>query len=862
MRAAFKVLGFKPRHVASILRLLAAILALGNLDFAEHPEDPYDFQSDPAWVTNRDVLDHAASLLGVASDDLERALTNRVRWVRKEMTASILRAEGADQQRDSLMAALYSILFAFVVETANHKLFPGDEAIATLQRQGGASILHFNSPGFANHSPSRPGSRSSLLVRALDGFDDFVHNYQVELQRYWGTEQAFDGDAGIAARAQEDGVRIGDVLPSDDGTARIELLRGGRLGGKADRKPGGIVGGLAKTVASLRKGAQPHEANDELLAGMRDHFGTHGSFVAHPGGPGARTSFAVTHYGHQTVTYDGHGFVETDADALDPEFVALLRNAADPFVAKLVSGPSLAAEVHPLDDNTIVAAQVSSMPLRQPSTVKVSRAFVETEKDGAGERGDDYTAPLLDPLAIHPVSAQVNATAAHLLGSILARTQQWSVLAILPNTTGASAQIDARLVKAQVAALQLPELAARRNRVDWTYDAELADFLLRHGVGVGATESTHDAADAFLRDFGLSSARGDYALGNARVWLCYRAFKALEDRLRQHEPPEHREAALAAAREAGAGGGVRSVPPLTVRTTGDDDEKEYDGDDAAVPGSPGMLGYMPDLGPSRSTVNVGYAEGGDRGGGDAGESVEDLLYNGAAPGTTATTTPGYVPYTPTGLGATNAFDTVRSGLGGYGSQPSLQPPTAPYMRHGGSGYGSGAFGYAGGGGGMGHGASESQIWGNDKATPAGFGAPPPGALGGGGTGGGYGNGGGGKEGVLDRDGNPQEGEGKAIEEVPTSRARRIWVGLVWALTWWVPTPALTYIGRMKRHDVRMAWREKVHLRRRCLARTSITRLTSFDTHPAARALHAHLLLLRRRHLLCVDVRSAHARSLD
>lgn len=114
------------------------------------------------------------------------------------MTASILRAEGADQQRDSLMAALYSILFAFVVETANHKLFPGDEAIATLQRQGGASILHFNSPGFANHSPSRPGSRSSLLVRALDGFDDFVHNYQVELQRYWGTEQAFDGDAGIA----------------------------------------------------------------------------------------------------------------------------------------------------------------------------------------------------------------------------------------------------------------------------------------------------------------------------------------------------------------------------------------------------------------------------------------------------------------------------------------------------------------------------------------------------------------------------------------------------------------------------------------------------------------------------------------
>ncbi|GAA5844952.1 hypothetical protein JCM9279_000054 [Rhodotorula babjevae] len=805
VRAAFKVLGFKPRHVASILRLLAAILALGNLEFAEHPEDPYDFQSDPAWVTNRDVLDHAASLLGVAGDDLERALTNRVRWVRKEMMATILRAAGADQQRDSLMAALYSILFAFVVETANHKLFPGDEAVAELQRQGGASILHFSTPGFSNHSPSRPGSRSSLLVRALDGFDDFVHNYQVELVRYWWTEQAFDGDGGIAARAQEDGVRIGDVLPSDDGTARIELLRGGRLGGKADRKPGGILGGLAKTVASLRKGTQPHDANDELLEGMRDHFGAHGSFVAHPGGPGARTSFAVTHYGQQHVTYDGYQFVETDADALDPEFVALLRNAADPFVAKLVSGPSLAAEVHPLDDNTIVAAQVSSMPLRHPSPVKVSRAYVEAEGDDTA----DYTAPLLDPLAIHPVSAQVNATAAHLLGSILARTQQWSVVALVPNTTGASSQIDARLVKAQVAALQLAELAARRHRVDWIYDAELADFLLRHGVGVSATESTHDAADAFLRDFGLSSASGDYALGNSRVWLCYRAFKVLEDRLREHEPAEHREAALAAARSgATTTAAAAAVPRRQHSDDADADEKDYDGDDAAVPGSPGMLGYLPDLGPSRSTVNVGYAEGGDRG----GESVEDLLYNGG--GAPAATAPGYVPYTPAGLGATNAFDTVRSGLGGYGGGASpLRPPAAPYMRHGASGYGSGSFGYAGGGGGggLGHGASESQIWGNDKAKPAGFGAPPPGALGGGGAGGGYGNGGGGKEGVLDRDGNPQEGDGKAIEEVPTSRARRVWVGTVWALTWWVPTFTLTYLGRMKRPDVRMAWREKLAL---------------------------------------------------
>jgi chitin synthase len=49
----------------------------------------------------------------------------------------------------------------------------------------------------------------------------------------------------------------------------------------------------------------------------------------------------------------------------------------------------------------------------------------------------------------------------------------------------------------------------------------------------------------------------------------------------------------------------------------------------------------------------------------------------------------------------------------------------------------------------------------------------------------------------------------AIEEVPTSRTRRWWLRLVWFCTWWIPSFLLSWIGRMKRPDVRLAWREKV-----------------------------------------------------
>ncbi|KAH8155521.1 uncharacterized protein LAJ45_00531 [Morchella importuna] len=55
---------------------------------------------------------------------------------------------------------------------------------------------------------------------------------------------------------------------------------------------------------------------------------------------------------------------------------------------------------------------------------------------------------------------------------------------------------------------------------------------------------------------------------------------------------------------------------------------------------------------------------------------------------------------------------------------------------------------------------------------------------------------------------PEAADPKHIEEQPTSRTRKIWVAAVWALTWWIPSFLLQHVGRMKRPDVRMAWREK------------------------------------------------------
>jgi chitin synthase len=57
----------------------------------------------------------------------------------------------------------------------------------------------------------------------------------------------------------------------------------------------------------------------------------------------------------------------------------------------------------------------------------------------------------------------------------------------------------------------------------------------------------------------------------------------------------------------------------------------------------------------------------------------------------------------------------------------------------------------------------------------------------------------------------ESGGNAVVTESPITTSRRMWVGFVWAVTFWIPSPLLKWVGRMKRPDVRMAWREKLVL---------------------------------------------------
>ncbi|RTE81575.1 hypothetical protein BHE90_003899 [Fusarium euwallaceae] len=58
---------------------------------------------------------------------------------------------------------------------------------------------------------------------------------------------------------------------------------------------------------------------------------------------------------------------------------------------------------------------------------------------------------------------------------------------------------------------------------------------------------------------------------------------------------------------------------------------------------------------------------------------------------------------------------------------------------------------------------------------------------------------------------PELAKTTRIETKKVDMSRRVWVAFVWALTFWIPSPLLTHLGRMRRPDVRQAWREKLAL---------------------------------------------------
>jgi chitin synthase len=322
-RNALAVIGLKTRSIKAILRTLSAILLLNEIEFDAAPT-----ASTSASVAGspgaRPALEIAAALLGLPSEGLEQALVNRSRYLRRELCTVLVDIEGAKQQRNSLCANLYSILFDHLVGSCNARLSSASPAMAP------RTIAALDIPGMHGRAAS---SRGSTLVQSLEYEDarTFFANLQVELLQSFAASATFEAES-VAA---QDGVPSPPVELLDRFAGRIELLRGGQLGNRADADPNGLLGALVRVEAEVRRGkVSESDAPVALVAAFRAVGQSSSAFVAKPH-EGSHL-FAIRHYNDHTtpVSYSAANFLDLDMDQLDVSFVGLMRASDNSMLAK------------------------------------------------------------------------------------------------------------------------------------------------------------------------------------------------------------------------------------------------------------------------------------------------------------------------------------------------------------------------------------------------------------------------------------------------------------------------------------------------------------------------------------------------
>ncbi|KAH1177797.1 hypothetical protein KIL84_011499 [Mauremys mutica] len=276
---AMEVMKFSKEEVREVLRLLAGILHLGNIEF---------ITAGGAQVSFKTALGRSAELLGLDSTQLTEALTQRSMILRGEEILTPLSVQQAVDSRDSVAMALYSQCFAWVIKKINSRI-RGKEDFKSI------GILDIF--GFENFEVNR--------------FEQFNINYANEkLQEYFNKH--------IFSLEQLEYSREGLVWKDIDWTDNGECLD------LIEKKLG--------LLALINEESHFPQATDCTLLEKLHSQHANNSFYVKP--RVAVHNFGVKHYAGE-VQYDVRGILEKNRDTFRDDLLNLLRESRLDFIYDL-----------------------------------------------------------------------------------------------------------------------------------------------------------------------------------------------------------------------------------------------------------------------------------------------------------------------------------------------------------------------------------------------------------------------------------------------------------------------------------------------------------------------------------------------
>lgn len=286
-RNAMDVVGINQEEQDAIFRVVAAILHLGNIDFAKGKEiDSSKLKDDKAFSH----LKTCTELLMVDEKALEDALCKRVIVTPDGNITKPLDPDSAASNRDALAKTVYSRLFDWIVDKINSSI--GQD----------------------------PNAKSIIGVLDIYGFESFkINSFEQlcinltneKLQQHFN-QHVFKMEQEEYTREEIDWSYVEFV----DNQDVLDLI---------EKKPGGIIALLDEACMF------PKSTHETFAQKMYQTYKAHKRFSKPKL---ARTAFTVNHYAGDVI-YQADQFLDKNKDYVVAEHQALLDSSRCTFVANL-----------------------------------------------------------------------------------------------------------------------------------------------------------------------------------------------------------------------------------------------------------------------------------------------------------------------------------------------------------------------------------------------------------------------------------------------------------------------------------------------------------------------------------------------
>ncbi|KAI8366394.1 chitin synthase [Choanephora cucurbitarum] len=519
--------GFKPITIAQMCQLLAAILHLGNVQFADNTHSNTTRES--CRIRNKELLNLVAGALGVATSRLETTLTHKLKLIDNEFCTAFLTKETAIKQRDSLAHALYAALVLWITNAFNQKL--NAENVLEDTDEGKNAIKTINILDIE-------GFNLSITMQNTGRFHDICVNYVNEQLRSY----LFDRRVNVNASA--------NVECSKDGAWRYSLSTQIKAPNQSlnffDGTESNQVG-FVNLLNQVSDQFERHEANatdNSLLSKLfqqKAESQADGNYAVFDDASSNASSFKIQHFNRTTeIDYSIDGFIESNISAVSPEFIDLFRhNCTNEFVQELFEADSLVGwvtDTHSRDKETVIKAQLPVWAGLKDKTKKEepSSEKSESNKQGRLKRGKKLIKPTSNTrTAINQISDGFK-----LLKQKLDSSMVMEIIHICPNNMQKPDFFDLDFVRHQLKILRITEMASQVVHVDTMLGYTPKSFVQSYRPLIADNE--YEQASALKECISQWAEAMDWSdrqmiFGHRNIWLDFSLWRILENQIRSFE---------------------------------------------------------------------------------------------------------------------------------------------------------------------------------------------------------------------------------------------------------------------------------------------------------------------------------------